>query len=64
MVNVDFGIQVDGMIAKSAFTLSEEEEMSNLVLSSKEAMDKGIEMAGLDARVEEIAKAMLEVAES
>jgi len=64
MVSVDLGVQVDGLIAKSGFMLSEDADTASLVQASKEAMDKGIEMSGLDARVEEIAKGMLEVAES
>lgn len=64
MVSVDLGLQVEGLIAKSGFTLTEDAATEKLVEASKDAMNRGIEMAGLDARVEEIAKGMLEVTES
>jgi methionine aminopeptidase len=64
MVGIDLGVQVDGLIAKSTFTLSEDDTTENLIKASKDAMDKGLELSGLDARVDDIAKGMMEVAES
>ncbi|KAF9015712.1 hypothetical protein BDQ17DRAFT_1230001 [Cyathus striatus] len=64
VLKVDIGVQVNGRIADSAFTLTFEPTYDTLLEAVKAATDTGIREAGIDARLGEIAGAIQETMES
>lgn len=64
VMKVDFGVQIDGRIIDSAWTVSFNERYDPLLQAVKEATDMGIRMAGVDQRLCDIGEAIQEVMES
>lgn len=64
ILKVDFGVHVSGRIVDSAFTLSFNEQHQPLLDAVRAATNKGIQEAGIDARLGEIGAAIQEVMES
>ncbi|TVY76170.1 Methionine aminopeptidase 2-2 [Lachnellula suecica] len=64
VLKVDFGVQVNGRIVDSAFTVTFDPTYDNLLLAVKEATNTGIKHAGIDARMSDIGAAIEEVMES
>ncbi len=64
VLKVDIGIQVNGRICDSAFTLTWEDTHNPLLEAVRAATDEGIRQAGIDARLGEIGAAIQEVMES
>ncbi|RKO94936.1 hypothetical protein CXG81DRAFT_14449 [Caulochytrium protostelioides] len=64
VLKIDFGVQVNGAIIDSAFTVHHNPQYDNLVQGVKAATDAGIREAGIDARFDEIGAAIQEVMES
>ncbi|KKY21308.1 putative methionine aminopeptidase 2b [Phaeomoniella chlamydospora] len=64
VMKVDFGVHVNGRIVDSAFTMAFDPVYDNLLASVKEATNKGIKEAGIDARMSDIGSAIQEVMES
>lgn len=64
VIKIDFGVQVQGRIVDSAFTLAFDETHQPLLDAVRAATNKGIEEAGIDARLGEIGAAIQEVMES
>ena len=64
VMKVDFGVQVDGRIIDSAWTVSFNERYDPLLQAVKEATDKGVKMSGIDQRLCDIGEAIQEVMES
>lgn len=61
---VDFGVHINGYIIDSAFSVAFNPEYDNLLEASREATMTGIKMAGPDAYIYDISKAIKEVIES
>ncbi|OHS93917.1 Clan MG, family M24, aminopeptidase P-like metallopeptidase [Tritrichomonas foetus] len=55
VMKIDFGVAINGHIIDSAFTVCFDERFKPLIEASREATNKGIRMAGPDARISEIA---------
>ncbi|PWY80714.1 methionine aminopeptidase, type II [Aspergillus heteromorphus CBS 117.55] len=64
VLKVDFGVQVNGRIVDSAFTVAFDHTYDNLLTAVKEATNTGIMHAGIDARISDIGAAVQEVMES
>ncbi|KAI0001868.1 peptidase M24, structural domain-containing protein [Russula vinacea] len=64
VLKVDIGVHVRGRILDSAFTLTFEPTYDNLLEAVKAATNTGIQEAGIDARLGEIAGAIQETMES
>jgi len=64
VLKVDFGVQINGRIVDSAFTVAFDHKYDNLLAAVKAATNTGIEHAGVDARMKEIGAAIQEVMES
>ncbi|KAH8759618.1 methionine aminopeptidase 2-like protein [Hyaloscypha finlandica] len=64
VLKVDFGVQVNGRIVDSAFTIAFDHTYDNLLASVREATNTGIMHAGVDARMSDIGAAIQEVMES
>ncbi|PYH91013.1 methionine aminopeptidase 2-like protein [Aspergillus ellipticus CBS 707.79] len=64
VLKVDFGVQVNGRIVDSAFTVTFDPTYDNLLTAVKEATNSGIMHAGIDARMSDIGAAIQEVMES
>ncbi|OJJ35935.1 hypothetical protein ASPWEDRAFT_156207 [Aspergillus wentii DTO 134E9] len=64
VLSVDFGVQVNGRIVDSAFTVAFDDKYDNLLTAVKEATNTGIKHAGVDARMSDIGAAIQEVMES
>ncbi|GAA5847391.1 hypothetical protein JCM3766R1_004701 [Sporobolomyces carnicolor] len=63
-LKVDFGVQVNGRIVDSAFTLNFEPTYDNLLLACREATETGVREAGIDVRMGDIGAAIQETMES
>ncbi|KAF7903870.1 hypothetical protein EAF00_001204 [Botryotinia globosa] len=63
VLKVDFGVQVNGRIVDSAFTVAFDHTYDNLLAAVKEATNTGIMHAGIDARMSDIGAAIQEVME-
>lgn len=61
LLKVDYGTHVDGIIMDSAFTVTWDPNMKNLIDASKEATERGIKMIGVDVCVSEIGREISEV---
>ncbi|KZV87996.1 methionine aminopeptidase 2-like protein [Exidia glandulosa HHB12029] len=64
VLKVDFGVQVNGRITDSAFTMTWEPTYDELLKAVKAATNTGIREAGIDARLGEIGAAIQETMES
>ena len=64
VMKVDFGVQIDGYIIDSAWTVSFNEKYDPLLQAVQEATDVGIRTAGVDQRLCDIGAAIQEVMES
>ncbi|CEL60131.1 methionyl aminopeptidase [Rhizoctonia solani AG-1 IB] len=64
MLKVDIGVQVNGRICDSAFTLSFEPTYDALLAAVKDATNTGVREAGIDVRLGDIGAAIQEVMES
>lgn len=64
VMKVDFGVQIDGRIIDSAWTVSFNPRYDPLLESVREATDTGIKTAGIDVRLCDIGEAIQEVMES
>ena len=64
VMKVDFGVQVDGRIIDSAWTVAFNPKYDNLLQAVKEATDTGIRTSGIDQRLCDIGEAIQEVMES
>lgn len=61
---IDFGTHVRGILVDCAFTVAFNPEYDELLKACKEATNRGIECAGIDARLNEIGAEIQEVMES
>jgi len=64
VVKLDFGVQVNGRIIDSAFTIAFNERYDELIKSTQDGTNTGIAEAGVDARFSDIGAAIQEVIES
>ncbi|CCD22303.1 methionine aminopeptidase NDAI_0A01450 [Naumovozyma dairenensis CBS 421] len=64
VMKVDFGVQVNGNIIDSAWTVSFDDKYDNLITAVREATYTGIKEAGIDVRLTDIGEAIQEVMES
>lgn len=64
VMKVDFGVQIDGRIIDSAWSVSFNPRYDPLLESVKQATDTGIRHSGIDARLCDIGEAIQEVMES
>lgn len=55
VMKIDFGVAINGHIIDSAFSVCFDERFKPLIEASREATNRGIRMAGPDARISEIA---------
>ena len=63
-MKVDFGVQINGRIIDSAWTVSFDPRYDPLIEAVREATDTGIRTAGIDQRLCDIGEAIQEVMES
>lgn len=63
-MKVDFGVQIDGYIIDSAWTVAFDPTYDNLLAAVKEATNVGIREAGIDVRLGELGGLIQEVMES
>ncbi|KAK2196044.1 bifunctional Peptidase M24 [Babesia duncani] len=61
---IDFGTHVNGNIIDCAFTMAFDEQYDELIKATQEGTNTGLQLAGIDARISEIAEAIEEVIES
>ncbi|KAH7588825.1 Methionine aminopeptidase subfamily 2 signature [Nakaseomyces glabratus] len=64
VMKVDIGVQVNGHIVDSAWTVSFDPQYDNLLAAVKDATYTGIKEAGIDVRLTDIGEAIQEVMES
>jgi methionyl aminopeptidase len=64
VMKVDFGVQIDGRIIDSAWTVSFNHRYDPLLQAVREATDTGIRTSGIDQRLCDIGEAIQEVMES
>jgi len=64
VMKVDFGVQIDGRIIDSAWTVSFDPRYDPLLEAVREATDTGLKTAGIDVRLCDIGEAIQEVMES
>mmetsp|Transcript_13449 Transcript_13449/g.16232 ORF Transcript_13449/g.16232 Transcript_13449/m.16232 type:complete len:338 (-) Transcript_13449:66-1079(-) len=64
VMKVDFGVQIEGRIIDSAWTVSFNPKYDPLLEAVKEATDTGIRTAGIDVRLCDIGESIQEVMES
>ena len=64
VMKIDFGVQVEGRIIDSAFTVSFNPRYDPLLEAVKCATDEGIKQSGIDVRLCDIGEAIQEVMES
>ncbi|AET40981.1 methionine aminopeptidase Ecym_7131 [Eremothecium cymbalariae DBVPG len=64
VMKVDFGVQVNGYIIDSAWTVTFNDKYDNLLEAVREATNTGIKEAGIDVRLTDIGEAIQEVMES
>lgn len=61
---LDFGVQVNGRIIDSAFTIAFDSKYDKLIESTQDGTNVGLQMAGIDARFSDIGAAIQETIES
>lgn len=64
VMKVDFGVQIEGRIIDSAWSVSFNERYDPLLKAVQEATDTGVRTAGIDVRLCDIGEAIQEVMES
>jgi len=64
VMKIDFGVQIEGRIIDSAFTVAFNPVYDPLMEAVKNATDEGIKTAGIDVRLCDIGEAIQEVMES
>ena len=64
ILKVDFGVEVNGWIVDSAFTVAFNDDYSELLKGVKDATNTGIKNAGIDVPIKEWGKDIQEVMES
>ncbi|KAJ6789402.1 hypothetical protein PWT90_00955 [Aphanocladium album] len=64
VMKVDFGVQINGWIVDSAFTMAFNPTYDNLLAAVKDATNTGIQTAGIDVRICDISAAIQETMES
>lgn len=64
VLKIDFGVHVNGRIVDSAFTLAANPVYDNLLAAVKAATNRGLQEAGIDARIDHISASIQEVMES
>ncbi|KAJ2551517.1 Methionine aminopeptidase 2 [Coemansia sp. RSA 1933] len=64
VIKVDFGVQVNGNIIDSAFTMSWNDRYKPLIDAVRDATNTGVREAGIDVRLGDIGAAIQEVMES
>jgi methionyl aminopeptidase len=64
VMKVDFGVQIDGRIIDSAWTVSFNPRYDPLIEAVREATDQGIRTSGIDVRLCDVGEAIQEVMES
>mmetsp|Transcript_1499 Transcript_1499/g.3066 ORF Transcript_1499/g.3066 Transcript_1499/m.3066 type:complete len:468 (+) Transcript_1499:157-1560(+) len=64
VMKIDFGVQVEGRIIDSAFTVSFNPRYDPLIEAAKCATNEGIKQSGIDVRLCDIGEAIQEVMES
>ncbi|KAF5005979.1 hypothetical protein FDECE_7605 [Fusarium decemcellulare] len=64
VMKVDFGVQINGWIVDSAFTMSFDPTYDNLLAAVKDATNSGIKAAGIDVRICDVSAAIQEAMES
>ena len=64
IMKVDFGVQIDGRIIDSAWTVAFNPRYDPLMRAVQEATDTGVKTAGIDVRLCDIGEAIQEVMES
>ncbi|SCU95339.1 LAME_0F11760g1_1 [Lachancea meyersii CBS 8951] len=64
VMKVDIGVQVNGYIVDSAFTVTFDDKYDNLLTAVKEATNTGVRESGIDVRLTDIGEAIQEVMES
>ncbi|KAK7414436.1 hypothetical protein QQX98_006715 [Neonectria punicea] len=64
VMKVDFGVQINGWIVDSAFTMSFDPTYDNLLAAVKDATNTGIRNAGIDVRISDVSAAIQEAMES
>lgn len=64
VMKVDIGVQVNGYIVDSAWTVAFDPKYDNLLQAVREATNTGVREAGIDVRLTDIGEAIQEVMES
>ncbi|ETO02519.1 hypothetical protein RFI_34909, partial [Reticulomyxa filosa] len=64
LCKIDFGVQINGYIIDSAFSMSFDEMHEPLMQAVKAATNEGVRVMGIDARLGEVGAAIQEVMES
>lgn len=64
VLKVDFGVQVNGYIVDSAYTVAFAHQYDNLLTAVREATNTGVKESGIDVRLTDIGAAIQEVMES
>ena len=64
VMKVDFGVQIEGRIIDSAWTVSFNPRYDPLIEAVREATDQGIRTSGIDVRLCDVGEAIQEVMES
>ncbi|CUS21514.1 LAQU0S03e04324g1_1 [Lachancea quebecensis] len=64
VMKVDIGVQVNGYIVDSAWTVTFDHKYDNLLQAVREATNTGVREAGIDVRLTDIGEAIQEVMES
>ncbi|QLG73346.1 hypothetical protein HG535_0E04300 [Zygotorulaspora mrakii] len=64
VLKVDFGVQVNGYIVDSAYTVAFDHQYDNLLTAVREATNTGVKESGIDVRLTDIGAAIQEVMES
>jgi len=64
VMKIDFGVNINGSIIDSAFTVCFDPKFDKLIEASREATNTGVKMSGIDARLDEIGNAIHEVFDS
>ena len=64
VMSIDFGVQIDGRIIDSAWTVAFHPRYDNLLEAVREATNTGVALAGIDARLCDLGEAIQETMES
>lgn len=64
VMKIDFGVNINGNIIDSAFTVCFDPKFDPLLQTSRDATNTGVKLAGIDARLNEIGDAIHEILES